>query len=113
MIKKQFILSAAIHYDDGTKHKQQPDNIRTGFIITGRRHSDCYATLEAIASMCDETMKKINKIIHNRTHQGFITSENRYISRAEAFKIAKENNQIIHHMFDDIEEGTLTSEDLY
>jgi predicted hotdog family 3-hydroxylacyl-ACP dehydratase len=113
MIRKEFILSAAIHYDDSLRHKQQPENVRTGFIVTGRRHSDCYATIEAIAGTDIGLKKKIDNILHNRSHQGFITSTNRYVSRAEAFKIAKANDQIIHHMFDKVDEGELTSEDLY
>jgi hypothetical protein len=30
----------------------------------------------------------------HRKHQGFLTSEDRYVDRREAWKIAKENNQI-------------------
>ena len=49
----------------------------------------------------------------SRDDQGFLTSGNRHVDRAEGFRIAKENDQIWHTMFDNDIEGTLTSEDLY
>ncbi len=43
-----------------------------------------------------------------------MTSKGRYVDRIEAFKIAKERNQIFHTMYDDdATERILTSEDLY
>jgi len=97
-LSKEFILSAAIWLNDHKKHKQQPINIKEGFVITGRRHNNCYQTV------CDITGKSINgslkEILVNmteddyRTHQGFITSLDRYVDRLEGFQIAKANNQI-------------------
>lgn len=88
--KKEFIVCAAIMYDDR--------------IITGFRHSDCLEIIENINSLCP---------IPNRESQGFLTSKHRYVSRTEAFKIAKENNQIWHNMHGNLEDNQLTSEDLY
>lgn len=111
---KEFILCAAIHFNDGKKHEHQPVNIETGFVVTGRRHHNCYATLGAIADSIG-LEERIKALIErtDRDKQGFITSTNKYVSRAEAFKIAKENKQIFHSMHDNEDEGILISEDLY
>jgi len=112
---KEFILCAAIHFNDGIKRDNQAINIESGFIITGRRHHDCYAAIQAIGEalgISDAIVKTtINKA--DRDHQGFITSTNRYVNRSEAMQIAKSNNQIFHNMHDGEIGGILISEDLY
>jgi len=111
---KEFILCAAIHFNDGKSYPHQPENISTGFVVAGRRHHNCYSTLQAI-SQCfgvdGIAIKQIERI--DRDNQGFITSTNRYVTRAEAFIIAKQNNQIYHNIHNDEYEGILISEDLY
>jgi hypothetical protein len=97
---KEYILCAAIWYNDGLIHQGQPKNIKTGFVIVGRRHHNCYATAKALAGI-DENIKlkilniesKMTKEDYNK-HQGFITSLDRYVDRKEAWLIAKNNNQI-------------------
>lgn len=103
---KEFIVCSAVHYDNGVKNKTVL-NVESGVIVCGRRHSDCYDIIEGLIGDID--MSKIPA----RDKQGFLTSKNRYVSRAEAFKIAKENNQITHKMFDNDETGSLNSEDLW
>lgn len=76
MSQKEFILCAAIDYD--------------GTIVCGHRHGDCYEVLESLAGKIDAEK------IPDRNHQGFLTSENRYVGREEAWIIAKANNQIVH-----------------
>lgn len=97
----EYILCTAIHFDDKKEHLQQPKNIETGFVICGRRHSDCYGTI----FIFDE---KTTKIPHT---QGFITNTDRFVDREEAYKIAFEAKQIKDEKFSD--EPTLISEDLY
>jgi hypothetical protein len=115
MEQKEFILCAAIWINDNKIHAQQPDNIHTGFVICGRRHHNCYQTITDLKGdyneyfksldMSDEDYKKLN---------GFITSHDRYVTRKEAFKIAKDNNQIVFgHCFDNDELNILISEHLY
>jgi len=70
-------------------------------VFPGRRHADC-AELIKDAGLDFE-----------RNDTGFITSTGRFVNRAEAFLIAKANNQIVHTMFDEDKEGVLTSEDLF
>jgi hypothetical protein len=76
MAQKEFILCAAIDYG--------------GIIVCGHRHGDCYKTLTDLIGDIDET--KLPK----RDDQGFLTSTNRYVGREEAWKIAKENKQIVY-----------------
>lgn len=109
------ILCAAIYFNDGKEYPNQPKNINSGFIVTGRRHHNCYATLSAIGSalgmqeIAKNTFERID-----RDSQGFITSSDRYVDRKEGLQIALANNQVYHSMHkhatpDDI----LISEDLY
>lgn len=72
---KDFILCAAIKYN--------------GLIIPGHRHGDCYSLLEGLIG------KISTDKLPGRNKQGFLTSKNRYVSREEAWEIAKENNQIM------------------
>lgn len=76
MKQKEFILCAAIDYN--------------GNIICGHRHGDCYEVLKNLIGEIDA-----NKL-PSRDDQGFLTSENRYVGREEAWKIAKENSQIVY-----------------
>jgi len=104
-IIKEFILCAAVHFKNGAT--TGIENINSGVIICGRRHGDCYDILEGLTGMYG------NDLDSDRENQGFLTSFNRFVDRKEAFKIAKTNHQFIHKMFDDDNEGELTSEDLY
>ena len=76
MKQPEFILCAAIDYG--------------GNIICGHRHSDCYKVLKALIGNIDTDK------LPDRDGQGFLTSLNRYVGREEAWKIAKENKQIIY-----------------
>ena len=95
-MKNEFIICAAVNYD--------------GTIVCGRRHKDCYLTAESLLKKHVHVQKPQ---FTDRENQGFMTSTGRFVTRAEAFKIAKANDQIIHKMFDNDSEGSLTSEDLY
>ena len=91
---KEFILCAAINFN--------------GVIVCGLRHGDCYGIIKSLLSPYISPID-----LPLRDEQGFLTSKNRFINREEAFLMAKENNQICHHLFDKDETGTLISEDLY
>lgn len=101
------ILCAAIHYDDDKEHEDQPIGIMYGFVIAGRRHSDCYKTIELLTGDND-----LGNTI-DRNHQGFITTDNRYVSRAEAWKIAIAANQVIRGSTNSDADSILISENLY
>lgn len=106
--RPEFILCAAIHYDDGIIYPHQADNIQTGLIICGRRHHNCITNASAMLG------DRYKRNLVNRASQGFMTSENRYVNRKEAFTIARYNNQIIHNFYDSGNpDQILVSEDLY
>jgi len=99
------IMCSAIHYNDGFEYENEP--VKTGFIILGRRHKDCNRTLNRVSFLQSRFLSTVI--------QGFMTDRNRFVDRNEAFTIAKNNNQIWHHIFDtgtDPEVG-LTSEDIF
>lgn len=92
------IICSAIHYDDGKEYVHQPENIKTGLVISGMRHHNCITT-------------------KNETHicrdlpgiQGFITSNHRFVNRVEAREIALSTGQVKTT----IHPRSLFSEDLY
>ena len=98
MRKDEYILCAAIHFKDGKIHEHQPDNIESGFVITGRRHHNCYMSLHIL---------NIPHIYPETRIDGFLTSYDRFLNREEAGKFAFEAGQI------DKPTDCLFSEDLY
>jgi hypothetical protein len=100
---REYILCAAIHYDDGKKHEHQPRNIKTGIVIAGRRHHNCIMTAHDLSK----------GILKQKTQvQGFITNTDKFVDRKEAFQIAKKARQFLMPI---VEGGTetLISEDLW
>lgn len=85
---KEYIICAAIDHN--------------GTIICGLRHDDCYKILFSLTNSSENPP--------GNDKQGFLTSWNRFIDRKEAYKIAKENNQI---RWGKNEERILISENLY
>lgn len=98
--KQEYILCAAIWFDDGIKREHEVTNIETGFVVCGRRHHNCFSLLYHLSNK-DTSYLKLEK------EQGFITSKNRFVDRYEAMKIAHAANQT------NKTEGQLFSEDLY
>lgn len=99
-IPAPYIICAAVHFPNGGMYRDQPTNIKEGFVVTGRRHSNCYQVLE---------MMRINIGECDRANEGFLTSDNRFLNRAEAAILAKERGQIIHNYTPE----ELISENLY
>jgi hypothetical protein len=95
--KPEYIICAAIHFDDGLKHPHQPVNISSGYVICGRRHHNVYVTFSILAF--GEPKKEFK--------QGFLTSKDRFVSRKEAGEIALAAKQITEP------NNCLFSEDLY
>lgn len=93
---EEWVLCAAIHFDDGKKREGQPDNIQSGFVIAGRRHHNCYATLQAIGEALGITEGIVKNLFERvgRDSQGFITNLDRYVDRKEGYRIAKAAGQI-------------------
>jgi hypothetical protein len=115
MKEKEFIICSAIHIDNGLDCSGQPTNINSGFIITGRRHSDCYALLKNLVTEDNYQSILNDHCDKDGKHHGFLTSTNRFVDRKEAWKIAKENNQIQFGLIasDNGDDSILISENLY
>lgn len=109
--KTRWILCAANHYDDGDAHKDSPKNIKSGFVTSGRRHHNCISTFEQIASLLhpDEALP-----LRDTEIKGFLTNDDFFVNRQEAYKIAFKADQIIgpNKGYHENDIG-LTSEDLY
>ncbi len=98
--KKEYILCAAIWFDDGIENRYQPFNIKTGLVLCGWRHGCIFPQIGGLV-IERKNLGVINEV------QGFLTNLNRFVEREEAAKIAFDANQI------DKELNRLFSEDLY
>jgi len=83
---KAYVICAAIWFKDGKVHVHQPRNVDKGLVVAGRRHHNCYLTAFELGEQ--STYEKLDNI------QGFITSDDRFLDRAEAGKLAFESRQI-------------------
>ena len=95
--KKEYILCAAIWYNDGIRRSFNPSPFESGLFLFGHRHSDCILTLQSIYP--DYSNHRIDK--------GFLTNYKNFVSRHQAAKIAYECGQT------EKDEELLTSEHLY
>lgn len=97
-MENDYILSAAIYFEDDETYPHQPRNIMNGFVITGRRHHNIFVTLKIL---------NIDRFKLPNSIQGFITSDDRFLNREEAAIFAYEKGQISKP------KDKLYSEDLY
>jgi len=74
-----------------------------GMIIKGHRHNDCFRTARGIKAL---ELKEVKNNV-----QGFITSENKFVKRRTALKIAVKAGQVLKRKENESE--LLYSEDLY
>ena len=98
---KEYILCAAIHYNDNKEYYHQPINIKTGFVVTGHRHHNCFMTV-----------KILREPIKGDHTQGFLTNTNKFVNRIEAMRIAISAGQGGNYSKMRLSEP-LFSEDLY
>lgn len=104
------VLCAAIWYNDGVERVHLPRNIKTGLVVSGWRHCNCFTQLSALQDSLspeDLHVKRLH-IIQNNV-QGFLTSKGNFIDREQALKIAIEQNQLI----EEIRGTELYSENIY
>lgn len=93
------ILCAAIWHNDGESYPHGPYGISTGLVVCGFRHCDCIVVLAT-------AIPNRNK---EKDFQGFLTSDNRFVSRKSAMRIAFTAGQLIK----ETRSVELFSEDLY
>lgn len=95
-MKRPFIVCAAIWYKDPIRkevtefnvnlngfYPNQPKNIKEGIVIGGHNHSHCIAIYAVLTGA----------ITKGEDEQGFITSDNYFVDRKQAAKIAFEAGQ--------------------
>lgn len=95
----EYVMCAANHYNDEEDHMFQPFNIDKGYIVGGWRHP-CVGHSFLAAT---------NAPRWDDCEQGFLTTKNRFLTRAEALVLVKETGQLTKP----IQGGVLTSEDLW
>ena len=89
-VSTPYIICAAIWFKDGKKHKHQPRNIDSGFVVAGRRHHNVFLTaFELNGGKKIEGLNEINE----RAVQGFLTSDDRFVDRKEGGQIAFDAGQ--------------------
>lgn len=96
--KREYIMCAAIHLDDGIDYHHQPYNIDKGVVFCGWRHA-------CIIQQYKDNLhwKNSDKV------QGFLTNKNRFLTRDEGLELVRENGQLEKELIG----GILTSEDLW
>ncbi len=95
--EKERILCAAIWFDDKIEYPHQPKNIDQGRVFSGWRHSSIYPQLRVY-------------VLGSEITEGFLSSQNRFLTRIEAGKTALSTGQIKELKYSDED---LYSEDLY
>lgn len=93
-----YIICSAIHFVNTKEYVHQPKNIKTGIVMTGRRHHNVFTNMAALG---------IDHKQYDAMVQGFLTSDDRFVDRKEGGRIAYEAKQI------DKPTECLFSEDLY
>lgn len=96
----EYVMCAANWVDDGIDYNFKPYNINTGRVFSGHRHPQIFELTREIYPY---------DIFGISTTQGFLTTKNRFLTRAEALILVKENDQLKGNIIG----GELTSEDLW
>ena len=87
VVTGEYILCAAIWFDDGKVYAHQPRNIDTGLVFCGWMHANIFPQIGGTIG------ERKDLGVHER-EQGFLTSNNRFLDRAEAGKLAIKCGQI-------------------
>ena len=98
--KIEYVMCAANYYDNGEECHFQPYNVGSGYVICGWRHSCCGGVYMAT----NPTAKSWDHCV-----QGFLTTKNRFLTRAEALELVISTGQLTKPLIG----GVLTSEDLW
>ena len=100
------ILCASTYCDNGIEYQGQPQNIATGFVLSGHRHDN---PMVNYMTFIEQNVPSFdNSLMVN----GFLTSKNRFVTREEAYLIAVEAGQIVKRDSNS-ENEILISEELY
>jgi hypothetical protein len=97
---EEYIICAALWYEKGKPFSHHPKNINHGVVIFGLRHNIFDLLIMLYPNYKPDLC----------THQGFLTSHNRFVERDEALKIAIRSAQVDESLRSN---KWLYSEDLY
>ena len=105
------IICSAVWFKTGIAYVHQPVNIQTGYVVCGRRHHNCFASKMAVMDERNtlELVERTDLACKAEIVQGFLTSDDRFVNRKEAFIIAKKAGQLLREKKND----TLFSEDIF
>jgi len=98
--KTEYLMCAANWVNDDEDYTHKPYNIDKGLVFSGHRHPQIFETTSIIYPF---------SIYGKLTTQGFLTTKNRFLNRAEALVLVRENGQLKQPLIG----GMLTSEDLW
>jgi len=84
-VSQEYIICSAIWFDDSKVYVHQPKNIKTGFVICGQRHHNCFMTMAILAD--NQERLKYEKTL------GFLTNYNNFVDRKEGGEIAYRTGQ--------------------
>ena len=82
------VLCAALLHPFSMKIPMEMEGVDSGFCVLGCRHSDAMTILKYLMVGLKEDFKE-NEIV-----EGFMTNKCRFVTRAEAMKIAKSAGQV-------------------
>ncbi len=82
---QEYILCAALWFDDGIVRPHPPRNITSGLVVGGWRHHNCYTQLNAALPTRSEYEMEV---------QGFLTSRGNFVDREQAAHIALAAGQL-------------------
>ena len=100
----QYLLCSAIWYKDLPTQNLLPKNCDKGILVCGWRHGNIIATVKALAGLRSVQLGADSVGYYE---QGFLTNDNRFVSREEAAEIAFKSGQI------KVEKTYLFSEDVW
>lgn len=88
---KEYILCAAIWYKELPTQRLLPKNLTQGIVVCGHRHGHCIDIMKMLSNL--RTVRFGPECV-GETIQGFLTNNNRFVDRQEAFEIAEKQNQL-------------------
>lgn len=112
MNNEEYILCAAIWYNDGINHKNNScPNVETGVVLMGHRHYNIISLMPTGRDyLKDHPERNLLGMDNFEPIQGFVTSTGRFVDRKEGVEIAFAAGQVDEKVLNC---GRLMSEDLY
>lgn len=97
---KELVTCSAIWYKDCTKlfsilplnrDLRNPINVKEGLVVLGHRHGDIITNVHNLLGL--RTVENGERSV-GETVQGFVTNQNRFLDRTEAYELEVSNGRI-------------------